>query len=113
MICKNCGNKVEDNTSICPFCGSEMLTTENLYETNYTINTSQPNNNQNKTEKIPNITLLKVLCVLCPLVGFILGAVYNEKNKEASKSFIQISLIAMVVYIIVGFINGFMLDSLF
>lgn len=102
MFCKNCGNKLEKNEAVCPYC---MTPVNDNYIT--------PQPNDDKT----NIWL-GILGFFIPLVGIILYFVYDKENHKRAMHSIKgavigiiTKLVITVVYLVLVFTGVFRLSK--
>ena len=85
MYCGNCGNKVEDGTKFCPFCGSKLTSAgssgnADFETTHYSESTRQnASDGSQKTLAIVGI----ILAVLFPLIGLIVSIVAKSHAQQA------------------------------
>ena len=85
MYCGNCGNKVEDGTKFCPFCGSKLTSAgssgnEDFETTHYSESTRQnASDGSQKTLAIVGI----ILAFLFPLIGLIVSIVARSNARQA------------------------------
>lgn len=85
MYCGNCGNKVEDGTKFCPFCGSRLASAgssgnADFETTHYSESTRQnASDGSQKTLAIVGI----ILAFLFPLIGLIVSIVARSNARQA------------------------------
>ncbi|WP_442973887.1 zinc-ribbon domain-containing protein [Ruminococcus sp.] len=67
MICKECGNKIDDNSTFCKFCGYKV-SAESSCQKAY-LNTPTENSSAIKSKQVKkkyyNITILYYNCINC------------------------------------------------
>ncbi len=83
MYCRNCGKEIHDEAVICVHCG---------------VATGKNSNVLNGTSDNPASGGLIALSVLFPLVGLIIGIVFQSTGKPAAgKTCIKVSVITMAI----------------
>lgn len=90
MYCKNCGKEINDKAVVCVHCGVATGVPVNGGQMNYADE--------------PASSGLIVLSVLFPLIGIIMGLVYNSNGKKkAGNTYIKAALISfgicMFIYV--------------
>ena len=84
MYCKNCGNKIEENTRYCTRCGYDNNKINNIY-------------NENDKASVG----LNIVGFIWPLIGLILFICMNNNTPKKAKSIGKWSLIGFTVKIII------------
>lgn len=101
MICRNCGNEIDDIAVVCPYCGTPANSSA-----------GQSFSNGTGEEQKANVGFI-ILAVLFPIVGVILGIVeMNKGNKKVGKTYLFTALIAWVVSFVLGCCIGGLLAFL-
>lgn len=124
MFCSNCGLKIDDDSTHCPYCGKPVVTV--IDTTNDNEKTSSTNNETfddiNSSHSASNQSQKKVssndnssgwwivLGIFMPLIAFILFFVYRENMPKASKMCgigalvgICINVVGIILYLILIF----------
>ena len=91
--CKNCGEKIDDGTIICPKCGATQSSTTNV-SVNYAQNGQQAN-----PPVVDNGGFLWGLLGCCiPIVGLVLFLVWKDTKPRTAKA----AGIGAIVSVIIG-----------
>ncbi len=99
--CPNCGNILNDNTTICPKCGMQITQSN----TTNTMNTMSAVSSTNKTNDIAIAGL--ILSFMIPIVGLVLSIIGLEKSKEINngKRLSIAGIVISAVFTIISIIN--------
>lgn len=114
MFCKTCGNNLEENTKVCPACGSVQQVFDNSLINNNddysSINKSSKNDKINLsiaafTLGISSVLLSFTCCIpinlICGIVGIILGIISIKSSKKVlSIVGICLSGISVIIFIL-------------
>ena len=89
-FCPNCGNILNDNTTMCPKCGMQ-ITQSNMTNSMNNMNTSGSMNTMNTMNTAPssngenNIAIAGfILSFIIPIIGLILSIIGLKKSKETN-----------------------------
>ncbi len=88
MYCRNCGNKLEEGTQFCPYCGTPV---------DPQVGTSYYNASQ--VEDRPSIGLT-ILSFLFPFIGIIYYVVKHKDVPEKAKACLIASLVSILINIV-------------
>ena len=110
MFCLKCGKEIDNNATICPYCGSA---TENTVVNtgNYEANTSQPSSNALGIVAIVMSAIGIGLALLIALLGYIFGGAglamaIVEKNKKGFTKQVATGMILSIVALATALINS-------
>lgn len=104
MFCKSCGKEINDQAVVCPYCGVQTGTFQNIPQ-----QPAQPYAQNDADET--NVGLI-ILSVLIPLVGIILGAVNMSNGKKKSgKAYLLAGIITVAVELVIAIIIGIVVAS--
>ena len=102
--CKNCGEKIDDGTIICPKCGATQSSTTNV-SVNYAQNGQQANQ-----PVVDNGGFLWGLLGCCiPIVGLVLFLVWKDTKPRTAKAAgigALVSVIIGVLWYVIMFLIG-------
>ena len=95
--CKNCGNQIDDNAVVCPFCGAQQQVAINPAADTGSFGWS-------------------VLGFCIPLVGLILYLVWKDTKPVSSKQAgvgALVGVIVSVVFYVIGIVAGGMAGGMY
>lgn len=113
MFCNNCGKQVNDDTTFCPYCGTDISETAASAAQPIAAQTAQPTDNspapEASTAQQPNTIAIVgfVFAFLFPLVGLIcsiIGCVRAVKNNATNKGLAIAGIVISAVWGIAEFI---------
>jgi preprotein translocase subunit SecG len=85
MYCGNCGNKVEDGTKFCPFCGSKLTSAGSSgnvdFETTHYSESTRQNASDGSQKTLAIVGI--ILAFLFPLIGLIVSIVARSNARQA------------------------------
>jgi hypothetical protein len=112
MYCTNCGKKVDDKVSFCPYCGdlinkSFVNTTENKFKDNKTsenkINNPYKTADPAASSSIALGVVAIIFSIIMPFVGLILSII-GLAQKDTDKIYFKVSLAISLIRLLFSII---------
>ncbi|MBO4338571.1 MAG: zinc ribbon domain-containing protein [Clostridia bacterium] len=108
MFCSKCGNEIDNNAIICPFCGCE---TENYAPSGQISDDVMKNDSISKAKTFGIISI--ILGFFLPMIGLIFGIIgkvkagsaFLDTNDEEVKKVKKLNTIGIIIAIAVGVIG--------
>jgi len=85
MYCTNCGKNIGYSERFCTNCGSAI-----------NVSCNNLNNSDIKKEDKPNVFLI-ILCILCPIAGFVMFLCMKDSSPKSAKSYGISALISFII----------------
>ncbi len=109
--CPNCGNILNDNTTICPKCGMQ-ITQSNTTNTMNTMSAAPSANGENNIA-IAGLILSFIIPIVGPIVGLVLSIIGLKKSKKTNsgRGLSIAGIVVSTIYTIISIIAIFLTFS--
>ena len=106
MTCQNCRNPIEDKSTKCEWCGSEILINNNISRIYNYDNTDSSNNNSNNIIENKKFNIYFLVPGIIIFLIWVFGNVTSESEKQRlfGQDDISTWLITSIAFLIIGFI---------